>query len=130
MSTSAEQILTIHAVTDAEHERALELRVVGCRFLPPEPADLLMPSGRPDPRAERDPNWGWREITLRPLLFGTWQLCIGPRGDEFGFDDSYTYRDYDRAVYALNNWYPTEWAPHPPDGWIRHDNTGERRRLP
>jgi hypothetical protein len=122
MSTPAEQILTVHAVSEAEHERCRELKVVGCRFLPPEPGDLLMPS-------ERDPNWGWREITLRPLLFGNWQLCIGPKNDDFGFDDSYMYSDYGRAVYALNNWYPTEWAPHPPDGWIRHDNTGERRRA-
>lgn len=117
----------IHAVSDEEYERALDLRVLGCRFIPPQPADLLMPSGRPDPRAERDPNWGWREVTLRPLLFGNWQVCLGPRGCQFGFDDSYMYASYERAVYALNNWMPDHGDGHPPEGWHRHDNDGERR---
>lgn len=118
----------IFAVTDEEVARCHELRVIGCRFIPPQPADLLLPSGRPDPRAKKDPHWGWREITLRPLLFGNWQLCIGPRGCEIGFDRGYMYASFDRAVHALACWMPDH-DEHPPAGWHRDDSTGERRPL-
>lgn len=117
----------IHAVTEEEYARACELRVVGCRFLNDPPPKLA--SGRVDPRVERDPDFGQREITLRPLLFGNWQLCIGPKGDDFGFDASYMYASAERALYAFNNWYPTEWDPHPPEGWHRDDQTRERRPV-
>lgn len=118
--------VTIHAVTDEEYERALELGVIGCRFLPASEEALT------DPRAKRDPTWGQREITLRPLLWGNYQLCIGPRGCEIGFDDSWMYASLERAVYAMNNWMPFDEAwgnEEPPEGWHRHDSTGERRKL-
>lgn len=110
--------MEIHAVTDDEIARAEKLRVIGCRFLPPMKEPL--PS---------DPEWyGWREITLRPLLFGNYQLCIGPRDDDFGFDESFMYDDFEEALKGLNSWNPDFDRGGPPGRWTRDDNAHHGRR--
>lgn len=94
--------MDLFAVTDEERARCEKLRVLGCRF-------ATQKDGREI------------EITLRPLLFGNYQLCLGPRDDDFGFDESFMYDELDEALKGFNSWAP-DYDDYPPGNWTRDDN--------
>lgn len=53
-----------------------------------------------------------REVTVYPLLYGAGRLCVGPLGDQWGYDIAYLYERSEEAVEAAKDW-DGEASEHP-----------------
>jgi hypothetical protein len=68
-----------------------------------------------------------QQWTLQPLLFGNWQLSIGP-ADSGRYDRSWHYDSYDAVTAAIICWIVDYDDTVEPAGWFRAlDDTGRRR---
>jgi hypothetical protein len=69
-----------------------------------------------------------QQWTVQPLLWGCYQLSIGPVGAGF-YDRSWHYAGHDAVYKALAQWLEVYDDVIEPTGWHRaHDGTGRRRR--
>lgn len=74
-----------------------------------------------------------REVTIYPLLYNHARLCVGPLGDEYGYDIAYTYETHEAAIAAAEEW-DGESHQHP-RGYVKieagddHD-TEKRSEIP